>query len=68
MACVTATGVPSAGTHAKMRRDTNPSSPTSPAAMGFVPRKSNRSQPSSDASRSAAWKLGSVSGVSMAES
>ena len=51
-----------------MRRVTIPSSPSIPPAIGFVPWKSYRSQPSSSASASARWIAGSVSGVSIVPS
>ena len=66
MACVTATGVPSRGTHTKMRRvSITCPKPSSPPAIGLVPRKSYSSQPSRPASAIAAWKRGRDDSVSM---
>src|SRR5687767_104040 len=58
-------GIPSRGIHAKTRRDSIPLSPRIVDAIGFVPRKSNSSQPSSPASASVRCTVGKVAGVSI---
>src|SRR4051812_6758830 len=58
IACWTAVGVPTRGIHANMRRLASPWTPMSPPAMALVPRKSNRSQPSTDCASSSAWMAG----------
>src|SRR5687768_3024375 len=62
---MTPTGGPSRGIHAKTRRVSIPFSPMKADAIGFVPRKSNSSQPSRPASVSARWTEGKEAGVSI---
>src|SRR5438552_2105459 len=67
MACESARGTPSREMSANTRRvsSTFGGNGNRPAAIGFVPRKSYRSHPSTPSSRSAAWMSGRVAGLSM---
>src|SRR5688572_12455258 len=65
IACVIAAGRPSRGMRTNVRRVAIPLRPSTPPALGLSPRKSKISQPSSDASASAACTAGRVSGVSI---
>src|SRR5687768_7030692 len=65
MLCEIAIGVPSRGIRANTRRESIPSSRSTPLATGLSPWKSKSNQPSRRISASAAWMAGSVRGSSM---